>query len=463
VDHDAGLPPALRVVLTPFVSPGARFRGVVVPAAVLRGATAKEYTVSISSERASLDHRDINRDLGVFATDPLVGSGLPLWLPAGAIIRHELERLAAEIARGDGCRAVYSPVLAKRALFETSGHWAKFSEDMFPPMRVGGDELVLRPANCPHHAMIYAAAQRSYRELPIRLNELAPMFRAERSGVLSGLTRVRQISLDDTHVFCRPDQVADEVERALRSALAAQRILGLPVHYVRLSRRDTSDRYLGTPAQWRHAEHSLRAAGHNVLHADELGLVEAEGEAAFYGPKLDLQLRDARGHEETIATVQLDFSQPERFDLGYIAADGRRRRVVMIHRGTVGAMERVVAALLERYEGRLPLWLAPVQLCVLPVGPSHDDRARGLLDDALAAGLRATLHADGTLGARVRASRRRRDCVIAVIGDQEITANTVQILDVAANLRASIDPTEVIGKLSQAYAHRSRSIDWSGN
>src|SRR5262245_57214825 len=217
--------------------------------------------------------------------------------------------------------AVYSPVLAKRALFERSGHWAKFGDDMFPPMRIGGYELVLRPANCPHHAMIYAAAQRSYRELPIRLNELAPMFRAERSGVLSGLSRVRQISLDDTHVFCRPDQVAGEVERALRSALKAQRVLGLPVDYVRLSRRDAGDQYLGSMDQWRHAEEALRVAGNNVLCALDLALVEAEGEAAFYGPKLDLQVRDGRGHDETIATVQLDFSQPERFDLAYTAAD----------------------------------------------------------------------------------------------------------------------------------------------
>ena len=281
------------------------------------------------------DHREINQDLPVFATDPLVGAGLPLWLPDGAVIREELQRLAKDLARADGCQSVYSPVLGKRALFVRSGHWAKFSDDMFPAMPVGGDELVLRPANCPHHALIYSSAQRSYRDLPIRLNELAAMFRAERSGVLSGLSRVRQINLDDTHVFCRPDQVAAEATRALRSALRAQVILGLPVDYVRLSLRDDSPAYLGEDAQWKAAEAALReAAGAAGLSDHGLNLIDAPGEAAFYGPKLDLQVRDGRGHEETIATVQLDFNQPERFDLTYDAADGSKARVVMIHRGT---------------------------------------------------------------------------------------------------------------------------------
>lgn len=349
---------------------------------------------------------------------------------------------------------MYSPVLAKRALFETSGHWDKFSQDMFPPMPIGGEELVLRPANCPHHAMIYAAQQHSYRELPIRLNELAPMFRAERSGVLSGLSRVRQISLDDTHVFCRPDQTADEVARALRSALRAQAVLGLPVDYIRLSRRDDGDGYLGSVEQWNRAEEALRVAAREVLEEHDLPLQEAEGEGAFYGPKLDLQVRDGRGHEETIATVQLDFNQPERLDLSYIAADGSRQRPVMIHRGTVGAMERVVATLLERYQGRLPLWLAPVQLCVLPVAAEQDDAARRLLEAARSAGLRAVMEADGSLGARIRVSRQRRDCVIAVIGEKEVAARSVEITDVAADFRGAVARDDVVNLLTHTHATR---------
>ncbi|WP_218832445.1 aminoacyl--tRNA ligase-related protein [Mycobacterium avium] len=325
------------------------------------------------SVAAASDHRILNNDLEIYATNPLVGAGLALWLPDGAIIRQELEALARDIAAADGCRPVYSPVLAKRELFERSGHWEKFADDMFPPMRVGGEDLVLRPANCPHHAMIFAAQQHSYRQLPIRLHQLGAMFRAERSGVLSGLARVRQICLDDTHVFCRPDQVADEVARGLHAILNAQQVLGLPVDYVRLSLRDDSDNYLGPRHRWQMAEQALRDAATQVLAdaGNDLALIEAAGEAAIYGPKLDIQVRDPAGHEESIATVQLDFNQPERFNLHYTDAAGSRQPVVMIHRGTIGSMERVVAALIEHYRGRLPLWLAPNQIQVLPVSPNQ--------------------------------------------------------------------------------------------
>lgn len=407
------------------------------------------------------DHRDVNQDLRVFATDPLAGAGLPLWLPDGAVIREELQRLAKDLARADGCQGVYSPVLGKRALFERSGHWAKFSQDMFPPMPVGGDELVLRPANCPHHALIYSSAQRSYRDLPVRLNELAAMFRAERSGVLSGLSRVRQVNLDDTHVFCRPDQVAAEAASALRSALRAQEILGLPVDYVRLSMRDDSPDYLGDPGQWEDAQAALRAAAEAVgLAGRGLRLVAAAGEAAFYGPKLDLQVRGGGGHEESIATVQLDFIQPERFDLTYDAADGTRRRVVMIHRGTVGSMERVVAALLERYQGRLPLWLAPVQVCVLPIRAEHDAAARRLVDDLIVAGLRPRLETAGSLGARVRSSRQRRDHLIAVVGDAEVAGGSVQVTDVAGGFSGSVRAANLIDLVRSAHENRMPHVAW---
>ena len=415
----------------------------------------------MSMEAARLDHRDINRDLHVFATDPLAGAGLPLWLPDGAVIREELQALARDLARADGCQGVYSPVLGKRALYERSGHWAKFSDDMFPPMAVGGDELVLRPANCPHHALIYASAQRSWRELPLRLNELAAMFRAERSGVLSGLSRVRQINLDDTHVFCRTDQVAAEAARGLQAALRAQEILGLPVDYVRLSLSDDSPVYLGSTAQWQAAEAALRGAAVAAgLAARGLALIDAPGEAAFYGPKLDLQVRDGRGQEETIATVQVDFNQPERFGLVYDGPDGSRQPVIMIHRGTVGAMERVTAALLERYQGRLPLWLAPVQVCVLPVSAGQDEAARQLTDGLLAAGLRPRLDVDGSLGARVRHARQRRDHLIAVIGAAEARAATVQVTDVAAGFTGAVGEESLIRLASAAYAGRRPQVDW---
>ncbi|MEI7059165.1 threonine--tRNA ligase [Nocardioides sp. CCNWLW239] len=407
-----------------------------------------------------LDHRDLNRDLDIFATDPLAGSGLPLWLPDGAVVFAELERLAAELAAADGCVPIKTPVLGKRALFERSGHWAKFADDMFPPMAVGsdaaGEELVLRPANCPHHALVYRARPHSYRELPIRLHELAPMFRAERSGVLSGLSRVRQINLDDTHVFCRPDQVADEAAKALRSALKAQEILGLRGDYVRLSLRDSSPAYLGSAEQWRGAEEALRKAASEA----GVGVVEAPGEAAFYGPKLDLQVIDPRGHEETIATVQVDFNQPERFDLTYDDADGSRKRVVMVHRGTVGSMERVAAAVLERYQGRLPLWLAPTQVAILPVSPGQDAAAQALVDALVAEGLRPRLDPDGSLGARIRESRRRREPLIAVIGPAEAEAGEVQVRDVGAGVEGRVPVAGLVGAVKEAYVTRAASLAW---
>ncbi|HEY0216557.1 MAG TPA: aminoacyl--tRNA ligase-related protein, partial [Cellulomonas sp.] len=273
-------------------------------------------------------------------------------------------------------------------------------------------------------------------------------------------SRVRQITLDDTHVFCRPDQVAAEVARALRSALDAQRTLGVQVDEVRLSRRDGSDAYLGDAASWERGEAALRAAAAEIAPEHDLPVVEAEGEAAFYGPKLDLQVLDGRGHAETIATVQLDFTQPERFDLGYTAANGSRQRPVMIHRGTVGSMERVAAALVERYLGRLPLWLAPTQVCVLPVGPEQDEAARALADDLAAAGLRAVVRHEGSLGARVRASRGRRDAVIAVVGPAEVDAGAVRVTDPAAGWSGTVDRARAVAVLDLAARTRAAVPAW---
>ncbi len=407
------------------------------------------------------DHRDLNHDMHLFTTHPLAGAGLPLWLPAGAAIRDELQRLAKELAHADGCVDVYSPVLGKRALYERSGHLTKFGEDMFPSLALADDDVVmLRPANCPHHALIYASSQHSYRELPIRLNELGSMFRAERSGVLSGLSRVRQISLDDTHVFCRPDQVVAEAALGLRTAIRAQQILGLPVDHVRLSLRDDGEGWLGTREEWDAAEDSLRHAAAQALDGIPLEVAEADGEAAFYGPKLDLQVIDRRGHDETIATVQLDFNQPERFDLTYVAADNTSQRVVMIHRGTVGSMERVTAALLEHYDGRLPFWLAPTQVAVLPVAPEQDVAVAEFVDQARARGLRVRTDHDGALGARIRRARVRRDHLIAVIGSAEVSAGTTNVTDVAGGVRIEVDRDALLDLMTSAHEDRQRSVAW---
>jgi len=371
---------------------------------------------SLPAHPTLADHRRLGRELRLFDTDPLVGAGLPLWLPDGAVIRAEIERLAAEEAIRGGCQRVYTPVLAKRELYERSGHWAKFADDMFPPMKVGEEEFLLRPANCPHHALVYASEQRSFRDLPVRLAELGAMFRSELSGVLGGLSRVRQINLDDAHVFCAPEQVQGEIALALESVLRCYRLLGIDITRFRLSRRGGGDGFLGGDGRWAEAERQLGAA----LADLGLGYEEAEGEAAFYGPKIDVQVTDPAGREETLSTVQLDFNQPERFGLRYVGSDGGRHQPVMIHRGVLSAMERLVAHLIELYDGAFPPWLSPVQVLVLPVADQNAEPARHVAGHLRAAGLRADCDpADATLGARIRRARGRRIPYVAVIGDRE--------------------------------------------
>ena len=401
------------------------------------------------------DHRRLGRELRLFVTDPLASAGLPLWLPDGAVIRAELERLAAEEAIRGGCQRVYTPVLAKRALFELSGHWAKFADDMFPPMRVGNEEFILRPANCPHHALIYAAEQRSFRDLPVRLSELGSMFRSELSGVLGGLSRVRQINLDDTHVFCAPWQVQDEIVRGVEAVRRCYRLLGIDVACYRLSRRGSGEGYLGSPRQWVDAERQLAAA------LADLGLdfEDAPGEAAFYGPKIDVQVTDPAGREETLSTVQIDFNQPERFDLRFIGSDGASQRPVMIHRGVLSAMERLVAHLTEQYEGAFPPWLAPVQLLVLPVAEANAEQARLVAGRAAAGGLRAVcVPADTTLKARIRRAHDRRIPYIAVIGDREAGNDAVALRLRDGHRIDGVSVDRLIPHLADLVASRSADL-----
>jgi threonyl-tRNA synthetase len=407
------------------------------------------------------DHRDLGRAMNIFTSSPLVGSGLPLWLPGGAVMRQELEQLARDVARKDGCEPVYSPVLGKRSLYERSGHWQKFADDMFPPLDDGSDDpLVLRPANCPHHAQVYASAPRSHRDLPIRYHEVAAMFRAERSGVVTGMSRVRQINLDDTHVFARPDQVGDEVKRALGSVLRVFDFLALDIDHVRLSGRDDSDRWLGDPVRWVDAEQQLEAVLRDTASSSDLQWQRAPGEAAFYGPKLDVHVVSPSGHGETLATVQLDFNQPERFGLEYVTAQGGRECPVMIHRGTVGAMERIVAYLLEAHDGRVPFWLAPVQVCLLPVSddPEVAQAVNAARSELEAPGIRVRVESDGSLGNRIRLARGRRDALEAVIGPSEAGAGKVTVTDAAEDARASLPLGEFVLRAVTAAEGRARRV-----
>jgi threonyl-tRNA synthetase len=371
-----------------------------------------------------IDHRKLGRELELFCSDPLVGAGLPMWLPAGAAARHAVEEYVREEERRAGYQHVYSPPLAKRELYEMSGHWNYFAEDMFPVMSLSeDDQFVLRPVLCPHHALIFRSRGRSYRELPLRIAELGGMYRAERSGVLGGLSRVRSIWLNDAHNFCALEQIGDEVAEVLSLTARAHAALGVRVAGYRLSLRGEGDKYVADPAMWDRAEDLLRSS------LDQLGLsyVEAKGEAAFYGPKIDIQVLDAADREFTISTVQLDFYQPERFDLSYVDSGGARRRPVMIHRSLVGSMERLFAYLIEVHGGAFPVWYSPVQVAVWPVGPDQLDAASDFSRQAVASGLRAELAVEGSLGARIREAAQRRIPYGAVIGAREAAAGEVSL------------------------------------
>lgn len=342
-------------------------------------------------ERKERDHRKIGKELELFTNSQLVGAGLPLWLPNGATIRREIERYIVDKEVSMGYDHVYTPVLANVDLYKTSGHWDHYQEDMFPPMQLDETEsMVLRPMNCPHHMMIYANKPHSYRELPIRIAELGTMHRYEASGAVSGLQRVRGMTLNDSHIFVRPDQIKEEFKRVVNMIIDVYKDFGFEDYSFRLSYRDPEDKekYFDDDDMWNKAENMLKEA------ADELGLSyeEAIGEAAFYGPKLDVQVKTAMGKEETLSTAQLDFLLPERFDLTYIGQDGEHHRPVVIHRGVVSTMERFVAFLTEETKGAFPTWLAPKQVQIIPVNVDlHYDYARQLQDELKSQGVRVSI------------------------------------------------------------------------
>ncbi|MGB8947327.1 MAG: threonine--tRNA ligase [Streptomyces sp.] len=360
-------------------------------------------TPYVREETAMHDHRRLGRELDLFDTDPLIGAGLPYWLPDGAAVRHTLEEYIRAAERGAGYQHVYSPVLGKRELYEISGHWSHYSEDMFPPMDLGGEQVVLRPSLCPHHAVIYRSRPHSYRELPLRMAELGGMYRSELSGVLGGLTRVRAIHLNDAHIFCTLDQVADEARSALEMIRRAYEALGITPARHRLSLPGPGGKYVAAPKLWQRSTALLT----DVLDRSGLPYEAVEGEAAFYGPKIDVQVADGAGRESTLSTVQVDFHQPDRFDLHYIGADGAKHRPVMVHRSIIGSVERAVAHLVEQHGGAFPAWLAPTQLAVLPISDAELHNAVAFARRCGKLGLRAEIAGPerGTLGARIREAR----------------------------------------------------------
>ncbi|RUS45531.1 threonine--tRNA ligase [Cohnella sp. AR92] len=377
-------------------------------------------------EAKKRDHRKLGKELNMFAFSREVGQGLPLWLPNGAKVRRTLERYIVDLEEKLGYLHVYTPVLANVELYKTSGHWEHYQEDMFPPMQMDNEELVLRPMNCPHHMMVYKSEMRSYRDLPIRIAELGMMHRYEMSGALTGLHRVRAMTLNDSHIFCRLDQIKEEFKRVVQLIQQVYEDFGIKEYRFRLSYRDPQDKekYWPDDNMWETSQRMLREV------VEELGLpfFEAEGEAAFYGPKLDVQVKTALGKEETLSTAQIDVLLPERFELEYVGDDGKKHRPVVIHRGIISTMERFTAFLLENFAGALPVWLSPLQAKVIPVSLAYEDYARELNDKLLAAGVRAEADLrNEKMGYKIREAQLEKIPYMLVVGENEAANGTVSV------------------------------------
>lgn len=377
-------------------------------------------------EAKKRDHRKLGKELELFAINEMAGAGFPLWLPKGAVIRRVLEDFIVELERKDGYQHVYSSPIARVDLYKKSGHWDHYHKNMFPPMEMEHETLVLRPMNCPHHIMMYDNKKYSYRDLPIRIAELGDMYRYEKSGVVSGLSRVRGMTLNDAHIFCRPDQVKEEFSKVVRLVERAYKCLGITEYSYRLSLRDPEDRenYVPNDAMWELGQRVLREA------MVELGLdfKEATGEAAFYGPKLDIQLRDVMGREETISTIQLDFHLPNQFNLAYVDEQDNEQRPVMIHRGVISTMERMTAYLIELYAGAFPPWLAPVQAAIVPIADRHFAFGQKVAEQLVQAGFRAECDIrERRMNAKIRDAQLMKVPYILVIGDKEQEAGGVAV------------------------------------
>ena len=399
-------------------------------------------------ERRERDHRRIGKDLELFTNNQLVGAGLPLWLPNGATIRREIERYIVDKEVSMGYDHVYTPVLANVELYKTSGHWDHYRDDMFPPMKLDEtEEMVLRPMNCPHHMMVYNNRPHSYRELPIRIAELGTMHRYEASGAVSGLQRVRGMTLNDSHIFVRPDQIKDEFKRVVNMIQEVYNDFGFEDYTFRLSYRDPEDKekYMDDDEMWNKAESMLKEA------VDEMGLpyVEAIGEAAFYGPKLDVQVKTAMGKEETLSTAQIDFLLPERFELTYIGSDGENHRPVVIHRGVVSTMERFVAFLTEETKGAFPTWLAPKQVEIIPVNVDlHYDYAKNLQDELKSQGIRVEIDdRNEKMGYKIREAQMQKIPYQLVVGDKEVENNEVNVRQYGSQDQKTMEKDEFIWNL----------------
>jgi threonyl-tRNA synthetase len=384
-----------------------------------------EYLVRLEEARRR-DHRRVGRELSLFTFSDLVGPGLPLWLPKGATVRRELERWVTDLELRRGYQHVITPDVAKVDMYKTSGHWAHYQDGMFPVMHHDEEEIVLRPMNCPHHIEVYRHEQRSYRELPLRLAEFGTMWRYEKSGELSGLSRVRRMELNDAHIFCMPDQIEDEIVGVVRLIEHVYDVLGIRDHWYRLSLGDPNDKekYVDNPEMWERGTRYLRDAMARL----NLEYVEAPGEAAFYGPKIDIQLRDPLGHSETISTIQVDFHLPNQFKLEYVGEDGKFHQPVMVHRGVIGTLVRMMSYLIEKYGGAFPVWLAPVQVLAIPIADRHLEYAEQVKAELQEFDIRVEVDSRrDRMQNKIRQAEQQRIPYILVMGDRDAQGGTVSV------------------------------------
>ena len=397
-------------------------------------------------EAKQRDHRKIGKDLELFMTHELVGSGLPMYLPNGSTIRRLLERYIVDKEVAMGYKHVYTPSLANVALYKTSGHWDHYKDDMFPVMEMGQESMVLRPMNCPHHMLIYKNKLRSYRDLPIRIGELAHDFRYESSGAVCGLERVREMCQNDAHLFVRPDQIKEEFGKVVELILAVYKDFGFKDYSFRLSLRDKNDKekYFDDDKMWEDAESQLR----EILVELGVDFYEAEGEAAFYGPKLDVQLKSAVGHDVTVSTCQLDFLLPQRFELEYVGEDGEKHRPVVIHRAILGTIDRFMCFLIEETKGAFPLWLSPVQVKILTIADRHNDYADKLAEKLERSGIRVEVdEREEKMGYKIREAQLQKIPYMIVVGDKELEEEKVSVRTRESRELVSMSQNEFIEKI----------------
>ena len=404
--------------------------------------------IAMVEEAKKRDHRRLGKELGIFMFDELIGKGLPMYLPNGFVLRRILADYITNKEIAKGYKHVMTPSLGNVDLYKTSGHWDHYKDDMFPAMELDDEAYVLRPMNCPHHMVMFKHDMHSYRDLPIRIAEIANDFRFEDSGNLCGLERARAFTQNDSHIFCTPEQIADEVNGVIALILEVYKDFGFENYTLRLSLRDKNDaeKYFGNDELWEKSENALR----QIIKATGANYYEAEGEAAFYGPKIDVQVKSALGHEVTLSTVQLDYQLPEKFQLEYVDENNQKQRPVVIHRAILGSLDRFIAFLLEETKGLLPLWLAPVQIKVLTLTERNNSYAKKVYENLLQNGFRAELdERNEKIGYKIREALSMKIPYLIIVGDEEEKNETISIRGRGFENKSGLKLTDFVSRMQE--------------